>query len=59
MPPRILMVIPRGNVTPVFAPRPTTSANSAPVAKAPTALNQSIIGRIHNVKAGCGSCGRH
>jgi hypothetical protein len=22
-------------------------------------LNSSIIGRIHNVKPGCGSCGRH
>jgi hypothetical protein len=27
--------------------------------KASTALNSSIIGRIHNAKAGCGSCGRH
>lgn len=56
MPARIQMVIPRGSVTPMFAPRPTSSA---PVVKAPTALNESIIGRIHNVKAGCGSCGRH
>ena len=22
-------------------------------------LNSSMIGRIHNVKPGCGSCGRH
>lgn len=56
MPARIQMVIPRGNVTPVFAPRP---ANKAPAVPRPTALNESIIGRIHNVKAGCGSCGRH
>lgn len=26
---------------------------------APTALNASIISRIHNVRPGCGSCGRH
>jgi hypothetical protein len=24
-----------------------------------SALNTSIIGRIHTVKPGCGSCGRH
>jgi hypothetical protein len=25
----------------------------------PTALNAPIISRIHTVKPGCGSCGRH
>jgi hypothetical protein len=25
----------------------------------PTALNAPIISRIHSVKPGCGSCGRH
>jgi hypothetical protein len=27
--------------------------------KAPTALNAPFLARIHNVKPGCGSCGRH
>jgi hypothetical protein len=27
--------------------------------KAPSALNASIISRIHSVRPGCGSCGRH
>jgi hypothetical protein len=35
------------------------SSVSPVVPKASTALNSSIIGRIHNAKAGCGSCGRH
>ena len=35
-------------------------ANSAPVPKPKSsALNAPIIGRIHSVKPGCGSCGRH
>jgi hypothetical protein len=27
--------------------------------KAPTALNAPILARVHNVRPGCGSCGRH
>ena len=35
-------------------------ANLAAVPKKiPTALNAPIISRIHSVKPGCGSCGRH
>jgi hypothetical protein len=35
-------------------------ANSAPVPKPKSsALNGPIIGRIHSIKPGCGSCGRH
>ena len=26
--------------------------------KGPQGLNTSIVGRIHNVKPGCGSCGK-
>ena len=25
----------------------------------PSSLNNAMIGRIHNVRPGCGSCGRH
>jgi len=28
-------------------------------AKAPTALNSPMISRVHNVRPGCGSCGKH
>ena len=28
-------------------------------ARAQNSLNSSIISRIHNAKAGCGTCGRH
>lgn len=53
------MVITNGNISPaqlrsIMAP-PTLGAG---VPKPPTALNASIISRIHNVKPGCGSCGR-
>lgn len=35
-------------------------SNAAAVPKQiPSALNGPIIGRIHSVKPGCGSCGRH
>jgi len=27
--------------------------------KAPSALNAPFIARVHNVRPGCGSCGRH
>ena len=53
------MVINNGNISPaqlrsLIAP-PTLGAGTP---KAPTALNSSIIARIHSVKPGCGSCGR-
>ena len=53
------MVINNGNITPsqlryIMSP-PTLGAGTP---KPPTALNASIIARIHSVKPGCGSCGR-
>jgi len=27
-------------------------------AKAPSALNSSMVARVHNVRPGCGSCGK-
>lgn len=32
---------------------------SNPLPKAPSSLKASMITRIHTVKPGCGSCGRH
>ena len=59
MPAKINMVITNGNISPsqlrsIMAP-PTLGAG---LPKAPSALNAPIISRIHNVKPGCGSCGR-
>lgn len=33
-------------------------ANLGVLPKAPNSLKSSIIARIHNVRPGCGSCGR-
>ena len=56
------MFITNGNLRP-SQKRPTISQeNLASYSSAPraiSALNSSIIGRIHNAKSGCGSCGRH
>jgi hypothetical protein len=59
MPAKINMVINNGNITPSqlrYLMAPSTLGTNAP--KAPSALNASIIARIHSVKPGCGSCGR-
>lgn len=59
MPAKMNMVISNGNILPSQLRSLTASynlANNTP--KAPSALNASIISRIHNVKPGCGSCGR-
>ena len=64
------MVISNGNFNPQIQ-RQINTANLArsnavpavpavaPVQSAPSALNAAIISRIHNVRPGCGSCGRH
>jgi len=59
MPAKMNMVISNGNKLPsqIYS-RTAPSTLGAITTKAPTALNASIIGRIHNVKPGCGSCGR-
>lgn len=35
-----------------------TAANTNMNTNTKTSLNDSMIGRIHNIKPGCGSCGR-
>lgn len=57
MPAKIKMFISNGNVIPI-QPR-SINQTTLTAARAPSALNESIIGRIHSAKAGCGSCGRH
>ncbi|MCJ7801250.1 MAG: hypothetical protein MUP82_02700 [Candidatus Marinimicrobia bacterium] len=60
MPAKIHMIIPKGGYTPPQMPAAIKSPNTAIAPKAiPTALNSTMIARIHTVKPGCGSCGRH
>ena len=65
MPQKINMFISNGNVAP--RTNPTGAVNYANLAVAPTTttnvvapstLSSSMIGRIHSIKPGCGSCGR-
>jgi hypothetical protein len=59
MPQKLNMFITNGNFIPPQIKAQITTANlaSIPAAK-PAALNSSMITRIHNVRPGCGSCGR-
>ena len=54
------MFITNGNFVPNSVKAPINVANLAVTPSAPKAvpLNSSMITRIHNVKPGCGSCGR-
>ncbi len=64
MPQKINMFISNGNVAP--RTNSTGAVNYANLAVAPTVttvvvpstLSSSMIGRIHSIKPGCGSCGR-
>ena len=56
MPAKINMVISNGNhMLPQFR---SIEAATPKVATAPTSLNAPFIARVHNVRPGCGSCGR-
>jgi len=64
MPQKINMIITNNNVRPVVHKQIHNTASlaaypsmSAP--KAPSSLNAPILARVHNVRPGCGSCGRH
>lgn len=45
------------------APRPTLQIAQRSLAQVPVPVTKSLISsmisRVHNVKPGCGSCGRH
>jgi hypothetical protein len=60
MPTRMNMFISNGNFPPIQSRPNVANLSIAPaLPQPPTALNASIIARIHTVKPGCGSCGRH
>ena len=58
MPAKIFMKLNNGNYT--HAQLAVFKANLTPIPKpkASQALTSSIVGRIHNVRPGCGSCGK-
>lgn len=61
MPQKINMFISNGNVKPNFQQQKFNNSNlvSSQAPKAPSSLKAPILSRIHNVRPGCGSCGRH
>lgn len=69
MPQKINMFISNGNPPPIIQRQIINTAslgvaltNASPSMaspKAPSALNAPFIARVHNVRPGCGSCGRH
>lgn len=62
MPQKINMFLSNGNVPRVnLIQMNTSSLSSSPSmtsSKAPSSLNSPILARVHNVRPGCGSCGR-
>lgn len=71
MPSQIKMFLSNGNLRPIQSRTVNTSnLSSGPVAQRtytgepkaanpPSALSAPIISRIHSIRPGCGSCGRH
>ena len=57
MPALIKMTLSNGHPTPKQVATVTNLA-AIPKKKAPEGLNRFMIARIHNMKPGCGSCGR-
>lgn len=63
MPAKINMFLSNGNPSPAIIKQHinTASLGGAPSMashKAPSAINAPMLSRIHNVRPGCGSCGR-
>ena len=59
MPQKLNMFITNGNFIPAQIKAQINTANLATISAQKSApLNSSMITRIHNVRPGCGSCGR-
>ncbi len=63
MPRKINMFLSNGNNPPANLRQINTASLAAnpsiSAPRAPSALNAPILARVHNVRPGCGSCGRH
>ncbi len=58
------MFISNGNLQPavqrqIFNTASLAASPSMSAPKAPSSLNAPILARVHNVRPGCGSCGKH
>lgn len=58
MPAKISMKLDNGNYTRSQLAAYQANLAAIPKPKIAQALNSSIVGRIHNVRPGCGSCGK-
>lgn len=58
MPVKIGMNLDNGNYSAAFIEKYKKSVAILNAAKPPSPLNSGMIGRIHNVRPGCGSCGK-
>ena len=58
MPAKISMSLNNGNYTRTQIAAYKANLAAAPKPKGSSALNASIVGRIYNVRPGCGSCGK-
>jgi hypothetical protein len=58
MPAKIQMSLNNGNYTRTQLAAFQANLAPAPVLPGAGPLNSSIVGRIHNVRPGCGSCGK-
>ncbi len=60
---KLNMVISNGNSMPPIQRQINNASLAAQPSlgapKPPSALNAPFIARVHNVRPGCGSCGRH
>lgn len=58
MPVKLNMIISNGNPSPAMI-KNYNATLGVPSVKTPSAINAPMLARIHNVRPGCGSCGRH
>lgn len=58
MPSKIKMTLFNGNLNASYIAT-IQSQPAVKTASIPSSLKNSMISRIHNVKPGCGGCGRH
>lgn len=64
MPAKINMFLSNGNASTSFFKQHKNQASLVAIpsmfsSKAPSAINAPMLARVHNVRPGCGSCGRH
>lgn len=53
------MFLSNGNPSPAMIKSFNASLGTAQPKNIPSAINAPMLARIHNVRPGCGSCGKH